>query len=107
MESAETTPDKELADAHQALIQSLAEDLLAQVRVASAIFFEQLVVDLMLAMGYGSSRKGTRTATQATNDDGIDGIITEDKLGLDRSTCRSSAGAIRCIDRRLISLSAR
>ncbi|GAB5339716.1 restriction endonuclease [Pseudomonas fluorescens] len=83
MERAETTPDEQLADAHQALIQSLAEDLLAQVRAASPIFFEQLVVDLMLAMGYGGSRKEAGKATQATNDDGIDGIINEDKLGLD------------------------
>ncbi|MFV3406784.1 restriction endonuclease [Pseudomonas sp. NY15463] len=64
-------------------MQSLAEDLLAQVRAASPIFFEQLVVDLMLAMGYGGSRKEAGKATQATNDDGIDGIINEDKLGLD------------------------
>lgn len=83
VESAETTPDEQLADAHQALMQSLAEDLLAQVRAASPIFFEQLVVDLMLAMGYGGSRKEAGKATQATNDDGIDGIINEDKLGLD------------------------
>lgn len=83
VERAETTPDEQLADAHQALIQSLAEDLLAQVRAASPIFFEQLVVDLMLAMGYGGSRKEAGKATQATNDDGIDGIINEDKLGLD------------------------
>lgn len=82
VERAQTTPDEQLADAHQALIQSLAEDLLAQVRAASPIFFEQLVVDLMLAMGYGGSRKEAGKATQATNDDGIDGIINEDKLGL-------------------------
>lgn len=79
----ETTPDEQLADAHQALMQSLAEDLLAQVRAASPSFFEQLVIDLMLAMGYGGSRKDAGKATQATNDDGIDGIINEDKLGLD------------------------
>lgn len=83
VEPAETTPDEQLADAHQALIQSLAEDLLTQVRATSPIFFEQLVVDLMLAMGYGGSRKEAGKATQATNDDGIDGIIKEDKLGLD------------------------
>lgn len=81
--SPDTTPDEQLAEAHQALMQSLAEELLAQVRAASPIFFEQLVVDLMLAMGYGGSRKEAGKATQATNDDGIDGIINEDKLGLD------------------------
>ena len=83
IDRAETTPDEQLADAHQALMQSLADELLEQVRAASPIFFEQLVVDLMIAMGYGGSRKEAGKATQATNDDGIDGIIKEDKLGLD------------------------
>lgn len=79
----EATPDEQLTSAHQALMQSLAEELLAQVRAASPSFFEQLVVDLMLAMGYGGSRKEAGSATRATGDDGIDGIIKEDKLGLD------------------------
>lgn len=81
--AAETTPDEQLAEAHQALLQSLAEELLAQVRGATPGFFEQLVVDLMLSMGYGGSRKEAGQATQATSDNGIDGIIKEDKLGLD------------------------
>lgn len=79
----EITPDEQLAQAHQALLQSLADEVLAQVRAATPGFFEQLVVDLMLAMGYGGSRREAGRATQATNDDGIDGIIKEDKLGLD------------------------
>lgn len=83
LDATETTPDEQLAEAHQALVQSLADELLTQVRVATPGFFEQLVVDLMLAMGYGGSRKEAGKATQATNDDGIDGIIKEDKLGLD------------------------
>lgn len=77
------TPDEQLNQAHQALMLSLADELLAQVRGASPTFFEQLVVDLMIAMGYGGSRKEAGRATQQTNDDGIDGIIKEDKLGLD------------------------
>lgn len=83
VEVAETTPDEQLAEAHQAMVQSLADELLVQVRAATPSFFEQLVVDLMIAMGYGGSRKEAGKATQATNDDGIDGIIKEDKLGLD------------------------
>lgn len=79
----EATPDEQLAAAHQALMLSLADELLTQVRAASPAFFEQLVVDLMIAMGYGGSRKEAGRATQATGDDGIDGIIKEDKLGLD------------------------
>ncbi len=79
----EATPDEQLAAAHQALMLSLADELLTQVRAASPSFFEQLVVDLMIAMGYGGSRKEAGSATQQTNDGGIDGIIKEDKLGLD------------------------
>jgi restriction system protein len=83
IETAEITPDEQLVAAHQALAQSLADELLAQVRAATPSFFEQVVVDLMIAMGYGGSRKEAGRATKATNDDGIDGIIKEDKLGLD------------------------
>ena len=83
VEVAETTPDEQLAEVHQALLQSLADELLVQVRAATPSFFEQLVVDLMIAMGYGGSRKEAGKATRATNDDGIDGILKEDKLGLD------------------------
>ena len=79
----QATPDEQLAAAHQAMAQSLADDLLAQVLAVSPAFFEQVVVDLMLAMGYGGSRKEAGKATQLTNDGGIDGIIKEDKLGLD------------------------
>lgn len=82
-DAAETTPDEQLAEAHQTLLRSLADELLAQVRAVTPSFFEQLVVDLMIAMGYGGSRKEAGKATQATNDNGIDGIIKEDKLGLD------------------------
>jgi len=82
-DSADATPDEQLADAHQALVRTLADDLLVQVKAGTPTFFEQLVVDLMIAMGYGGSRKEAGKATRATNDDGIDGIIKEDKLGLD------------------------
>lgn len=79
----EVTPEEQLAEAHQTLNQSLADELLNTIKGASPGFFEQVVVDLMLAMGYGGSRKEAGQATQATNDDGIDGIIKEDRLGLD------------------------
>ena len=77
------TPDEQLAAAHMSLMESLADEVLETVRSASPSFFEKLVVDLMISMGYGGSRKEAGQATQATNDDGIDGIIKEDKLGLD------------------------
>jgi len=81
--SCDTTPDEQLESAYQTLKQSLADELLHTIKAASPSFFEQVVVDLMLAMGYGGSRKEAGQATQATNDDGIDGIIKEDRLGLD------------------------
>lgn len=82
-EGEEVTPDEQLEAAYHSLRESLADELLAQVQAGSPSFFEQVVVDLMLSMGYGGSRQGAGQATQATNDDGIDGFINEDKLGLD------------------------
>lgn len=79
----DTTPDEQIAAAYQALNGSLADDLLASICAASPSFFEQLVVDLMLAMGYGGSRKEAGQATQYTSDGGIDGIIKDDPLGLE------------------------
>lgn len=79
----EATPDEQLASAHQSLMASLADEVLDSIRQASPAFFEKLVVDLMISMGYGGSRREAGQATQSTNDDGIDGIIKEDKLGLD------------------------
>jgi restriction system protein len=79
----EATPDEQLASAHQSLMENLADDVLESTRKASPSFFEKLVVDLMISMGYGGSRREAGQATQTTNDDGIDGIIKEDKLGLD------------------------
>ena len=82
-DSTDATPDEQLASAHQELVRALADDVLAQVKAGTPGFFEKLVVELMIAMGYGGSRKEAGKATQTTNDDGIDGIIKEDKLGLD------------------------
>lgn len=77
------TPDEQLEAVHRTLMDELADELLSTIRGASPVFFERLVVDLMIAMGYGGSRKEAGQATKATNDDGVDGIIKEDRLGLD------------------------
>ncbi|WP_345854806.1 restriction endonuclease [Shewanella algae] len=77
------TPTEMMAKAFAALNTALADELLEQIHGLSPKFFEQLVVDLMLAMGYGGSQKAAGQATQYSNDGGIDGIIKEDKLGLD------------------------
>ena len=77
------TPDEQLEAVHRTLMSELANELLSTIKGASPLFFERLVVDLMIAMGYGGSRKEAGQATKTTNDDGVDGIIKEDRLGLD------------------------
>ena len=76
-------PTERLEQAHQELQTSLADDLLEQIKQQTPEFFEKLVVELMLAMGYGGWSEQAGQATQYTNDGGIDGIINEDPLGLD------------------------
>ncbi len=77
------TPEEALQDAYETLRNSLAEDLLEQVMQASPAFFELLVVDMLVRMGYGGSRKDAGEAIGQAGDEGIDGIIKEDRLGLD------------------------
>jgi restriction system protein len=77
------TPEERLAAAYKTLRASLQVDLIEQVKSASPSFFERLVVDLLLAMGYGGSRQDAGRAIGKSGDGGIDGIIKEDKLGLD------------------------
>jgi restriction system protein len=61
----------------------LASDLLTRVKAASPEFFERLVVELLLKMGYGGSRADAGQAVGKAGDEGIDGVISEDRLGLD------------------------
>jgi len=77
------TPFELLENTVSHLNNTLGNEILQAILNASPQFFENLVVDLMLAMGYGGSRKDAGQATQYTQDGGIDGIIKEDKLGLD------------------------
>lgn len=77
------TPEETLQDAYENLRQSLAADLLDQVKQSSPEFFERLVVDVLVHMGYGGSRKDAGEAIGQAGDEGIDGIIKEDRLGLD------------------------
>jgi restriction system protein len=79
----EQTPQEVLEASYLNLRRELAQDLLQRVKVAPARFFEQLVVDLLVAMGYGGSRRDAGQAIGHSGDGGIDGIIKEDKLGLD------------------------
>ena len=77
------TPEEALQDAYETLRNSLAEELLGQVLQSSPAFFELLVVDVLVRMGYGGSRKDAGEAIGQAGDEGIDGIIKEDRLGLD------------------------
>lgn len=78
-----STPQEQIEQALAALNNSLADELLGEVLALSPRFFEQLVVDLMEAMGYGGSGQEAGQTTRYSSDGGIDGIIKEDKLGLD------------------------
>lgn len=74
------TPDDQPEDAYKEINDSLASDLLSEVLKIPPYTFEKFVVDLLLKMGYGKADFGSH-ATVASGDDGIDGIIMEDKLG--------------------------
>ncbi len=77
------TPEERIESAYQSLRQNLAVDILQQVKNCSPAFFEKLVVDLLINMGYGGTRKDAGEAIGRSGDEGIDGIIKEDRLGLD------------------------
>ena len=78
-----TTPIDKLEDSYNELRETLANELLTIVKNASPEFFENLVIDLLLKMGYGGSRKDAAEALGKVGDEGVDGVIKEDKLGLD------------------------
>jgi restriction system protein len=77
------TPEEALEAAHQKMRLGLASELLSRVKAASPSFFERLVVELLLGMGYGGSRRDAGQAIGRSGDEGIDGVISEDRLGLD------------------------
>ena len=81
--SSHSTPEEILEESYQNIQRTLAEELLLKVKASPPAFFERLVVELLVKMGYGGSIKDAGRATKLTNDEGIDGIIKEDKLGLD------------------------
>lgn len=77
------TPEESLEYAYQKLHSALSKELLSIVKTCTPSFFEKLVIDLLITMGYGGSRKEAGKAMGKSGDGGIDGIINEDKLGLD------------------------
>lgn len=82
-EDAAETPEERLEQAYQSIRAEVASDLLSRVKAASPRFFEGLVVELLLRMGYGGNRAEAGRSIGGSGDEGIDGIISEDRLGLD------------------------
>lgn len=82
-EPSDQTPEENLDKAYQRIRKSLASELLNKVVDLSPTFFERLVVELLVKMGYGGSIKDAGKAIGKSGDEGIDGTIKEDKLGLD------------------------
>ncbi len=79
----DTTPEEALETAYKRLRDSLASDLLLQIKSISPSLFEKLVIELLVKMGYGGTRQDAGKAIGRSGDEGIDGIIKEDRLGLD------------------------
>ena len=77
------SPDEGMAMLYKEISDALADELLEKIKSCSPAFFERLVVDLLLAMGYGGSREDAGEAIGTSGDGGVDGIIKEDRLGLD------------------------
>ena len=77
------TPEEALEAAHQTLKDGLSSEIIQTIKQCSPEFFERLVIDLLVKMGYGGSRKEAGQAVGKSGDGGIDGIIKEDRLGLD------------------------
>lgn len=83
--AATETPDEIMRRAQKQIDAALAQDLLDRVRAAPPEFFERLIVNLLLSMGYGGSRADNPARTLGrSGDDGVDGVIDQDALGLDR-----------------------
>ncbi|MCW3074707.1 MAG: putative Mrr restriction system protein [Flaviaesturariibacter sp.] len=77
------TPEEQIEEGYQSIRKTLEQDILIKLKDVHPSYFEKIVVELLVKMGYGGSIAEAGKATKYTNDEGIDGIIKEDKLGLD------------------------
>lgn len=82
--ASDATPQEQIDAAHAVLTAALKADLLQRILDQSPYFFERLIVDLLVAMGYGGSHEDAARQLGKSGDGGIDGVIDEDRLGLDR-----------------------
>ncbi|WP_417559967.1 restriction endonuclease [Marinomonas sp.] len=78
------TPDEALRNAYKTINDALAQDILKRTRNVSPAFFEQLLIDLLITMGYGGTEEGTAHALGKSGDNGVDGVINQDPLGVDQ-----------------------
>ncbi len=78
------TPEEQIEAAHVVLQSALSSDLLQRILDNSPAFFEHLIVDLLVGMGYGGSHENAALKLGKSGDNGVDGVIDEDRLGLDR-----------------------
>lgn len=83
VDNTDETPNEKLEQYYQALRENIENEIIDLIKSCSPDFFENLVVELLVKMGYGGSRADAGRAIGGNNDGGIDGIINEDKLGLD------------------------
>lgn len=79
----ETTPEEQFEEAYENLRSELENDLLYQLKNCTPSLFEKIVIEVLVKMGYGGSLKDAGRAIGKTGDEGIDGVIKEDRLGLD------------------------
>jgi restriction system protein len=102
--AATATPDEVVREAHQKINAALSAELIDRVRESSPTFFEHMIVELLLAMGYGGTSEAAGRSLGRTGDDGVDGVIDQDPLGVDQIYVQAkryaegnvvSAGAIR------------
>lgn len=83
-EDQKQTPDESMRTAHRQIETALGQELLERIRKATPDFFERLIVNLLLSMGYGGSADHAGRTLGRSGDDGVDGVVDQDALGLDR-----------------------
>jgi restriction system protein len=91
------TPIESIDEQYRKLREALASEVLEKVRECSPEFFEHLVITLMVRMGYGGSLKDAGERLGCSGDGGVDGVIKEDKLGLDSIFIQAKRWADRCV----------
>ena len=84
IDTEEITPDEALRAAYKTINNSLAQEILERTRKVTPAFFEDLLIELLIAMGYGGTGEGAAHALGKTGDNGIDGVIDQDPLGVDQ-----------------------